>query len=82
MGVIGFWTNNINSKRMDKLVQEKYLTIVEDIFKNIENKNYINTLIKKNNFTVLKELPTSDNQIIYTQNYTFGKIEILKNIRR
>ena len=31
MGVIGFWTNNINSKRMDKLVQEKYLTIVEDI---------------------------------------------------
>ena len=47
MGVIGFWTNNINSKRMDKLVQEKYLTIVEDIFKNIENKNYINTLIKK-----------------------------------
>jgi two-component system OmpR family sensor kinase len=80
MGVIGFWTNNINSKRMDKLVQEKYLTIVEDIFKNIENKNYINTLIKKNNFTVLKELPTSDNQIIYTQNYTFGKIEILKKI--
>lgn len=80
MGVIGFWTNNINSKRMNKLVQEKYLTIVEDIFKNIENKNYINTLIKKNNFTVLKELPTSDNQIIYTQNYTFGKIEILKKI--
>ena len=80
MGVIGFWTNNINSKRMDKLVQEKYLTIVEDIFKNIENKNYINTLIKKNNFTVLKELPTSDNQIIYTQTYTFGKIEILKKI--
>ena len=80
MGVIGFWTNNINSKRMDKLVQEKYLTIVEDIFKNIENKNYINTLIKKNNFTVLKELPTSDNQIIYTQTYTFGKIEIFKEI--
>lgn len=80
MGIIGFWTNNINSKRMDKLVQEKYLTIVEDIFKNIENKNYINTLIKKNNFTVLKELPTSDNQIIYTQNYTFGKIEILKKM--
>jgi two-component system OmpR family sensor kinase len=80
MGIIGFWTNNINSKRMNKLVQEKYLTIVEDILKNIENKNYVNTLIKKNNFTVLKELPISDNQIIYTQTYTFGKIEILKKI--
>ncbi len=32
MSVIGFWTDNINSKRMNKLIQEKYLTIIEDIF--------------------------------------------------
>ena len=49
MSVIGFWTNNINSKRMNKLVQEKYQTIIDDILKNIENKNYINTILSKNN---------------------------------
>ena len=52
MSVIGFWTNNINSKRMNKLVQEKYQTIIDDIFKNIENKNYINTILSKNNLKI------------------------------
>lgn len=80
MSVIGFWTNNINSKRMNKLVQEKYQTIIDDILKNIENKNYINTILSKNNLKILKELPNSSNQIIYSQDYTFGKIEILKEI--
>ena len=80
MSVIGFWTNSINSKRMNKLVQEKYQTIIDDILKNIENKNYINTILLKNNLTIQKELPKSNNQIIYSQNYTFGKIEILKEL--
>ena len=80
MSVIGFWTNNINSKRMNKLVQEKYQTIIDDILKNIENKNYINTILSKNNLKILKELPNSANQIIYSQDYTFGKIEILKEM--
>lgn len=80
MSVIGFWTDNINSKRMNKLIQEKYLTIIEDIFKNIENKSYIETIFKKNNLILLKESQTSNNEIIYTQNYTFGKTEILKEM--
>ncbi|PUE65753.1 ArsS family sensor histidine kinase [Arcobacter caeni] len=80
MSVIGFWTNSINSKRMNKLVQEKYQTIIDDILKNIENKNYINTILLKNNLTIQKELPKSNKQIIYSQNYTFGKIEILKEL--
>ena len=80
MSVIGFWTDNINSKRMNKLIQEKYLTIIEDIFKNIENKSYIETIFKKNNLTLLKESQTSNSEIIYTQNYTFGKTEILKEM--
>ena len=41
MSVIGFWTNNINSKRMNKLVQEKYQTIIDDILKNIEDREDI-----------------------------------------
>ena len=80
MSVIGFWTDNINSKRIDKLIQEKYLTIIENILKNIENKSYIETIFKRNNFTILKESQNSSNEIIYTQNNTFGKIEILKEM--
>ena len=78
MTIIGFWTNSINSKRMDNLIKEKYLKVIEDIFRNIENKNYINTLFQKNQLEVLKDFKLSNEEKIYEQDYTFGQILILK----
>ncbi|MGE3298881.1 MAG: HAMP domain-containing protein, partial [Arcobacter sp.] len=78
MITIGSWIDNINSKRMDNLVKEKYLKVIEDIFRNIENKNYINTIFERNQLELLKDFKTSNEEIIYEQNYTFGHILILK----
>ena len=78
MSIIGYWTDSINSKRMDNLVKEKYLKVIEDIFRNIENKNYINSLIEKNNLTKLEKFTKTNEETIYKQTYTFGQIEILK----
>ena len=80
MSIIGYWTDSINSKRMDKLVKEKYLKVIEDIFRNIENKNYINSLIEKNYLVKLEEFTKTNEETIYKQTYTFGQIEILKKI--
>lgn len=78
MSIIGYWTDSINSKRMDNLVKEKYLKVIEDIFRNIENKNYINSLIEKNNLIKLEKFTKTNEETIYKQTYTFGQIEILK----
>ena len=78
MITIGSWIDNINSKRMDNLVKEKYLKVIEDIFRNIENKNYINSLIEKNYLVKLEEFTKTNEETIYKQTYTFGQIEILK----
>ena len=78
MGLIGYWTDSINSKRMDNLIKEKYLKVIEDIFKNIENKNYIDSVVEKNNLSKLKKFTKTNEEIIYKQIYTFGQIEILK----
>ncbi len=78
MSIIGYWTDSINSKRMDNLVKEKYLKVIEDIFRNIENKNYINSLIEKNNLVKLEDFTKTNEETIYKQTYTFGQIEILK----
>lgn len=78
MITIGSWIDNINSKRMDNLVKEKYLKVIEDIFRNIENKNYINTIFQRNQLELLKDFKISNEEIIYEQNYTFGHILILK----
>ena len=80
MSIIGYWTDSINSKRMDNLVKEKYLKVIEDIFRNIENKNYINSLIEKNYLVKLEEFTKTNEETIYKQTYTFGQIEILKKI--
>jgi two-component system OmpR family sensor kinase len=78
MTIIGSWIDTINSKRMDNLVKEKYLKVIEDIFRNIENKNYINSVFEKNQLELLKDFKDSNKEIIYEQNYTFGHIIILK----
>lgn len=78
MTIIGSWIDTINSKRMDNLVKEKYLKVIEDIFRNIENKNYINSVFEKNQLELLKDFEQSNEEIIYEQNYTFGHIIILK----
>ncbi|MCT7912271.1 ArsS family sensor histidine kinase [Arcobacter lacus] len=79
MTIIGLWVDNINSKRMDNLIKDKYLKVIEEVFRNIENKNHINYLFHKNNLKIMKDFKISDAKIIYEQNYTFGNITILKN---
>ena len=78
MTVIGLWIDNINSKRVDTFAKEKYLKVIDDIFKNIENKNYIETLILKNSLERVPILDNNDLETIYSQNSTFGEISILK----
>src|SRR5574344_1405668 len=67
MTVIGLWIDNINLKRVDNFAKEKYLKVIDDIFKNIENKNYLDSLISKNSL-----------ETIYSQNSAFTDISILK----
>lgn len=48
MTIIGSWTDNINKKRVENLVKEKYTKIIEEIVKNIENQTIIEKIIKEN----------------------------------
>lgn len=77
MAIIGSWMDSINSKRIDNLVKEKYIKIVNNIFENIENRAKINEIIKTNKLKTIEKYSFNSN-IIYEQNYTFGNIKILK----
>ncbi|RXJ97209.1 histidine kinase [Arcobacter sp. AHV-9/2010] len=78
MTVIGVWIDNINSKKIDNFAKEKYLKIVDDIFRNIENKNYVNFLVEKNSLQIVKNLDENNLEVIYSLDSTFGNISILK----
>ncbi|MCT7462751.1 ArsS family sensor histidine kinase [Aliarcobacter cryaerophilus] len=78
MTVIGLWIDNINLKRVDNFAKEKYLKVIDDIFKNIENKNYLDSLILKNSLEKVNFLDENNLETIYSQNSAFTDISILK----
>ena len=62
MAVIGLWIDNINAKRVDNFAKDKYLKVIDDIFRNIENKNYIDSLILKNNLEKVENLDKNNDE--------------------
>lgn len=78
MSVIGLWIDNINSKRVDNFAKEKYFKIIDEIFKNIENKSYIDSLILKNHLEKIDVLDENSSEIIYFSESTFGEISIFR----
>jgi two-component system, OmpR family, sensor kinase len=79
MSIIGFWIDNINAKRINSLVEEKYIKISNELFENIENKNLVDKLINKYDLEFEKDpLEGKDYEILYDNKLTFGSILILK----
>ena len=51
MAIIGSWIDNINSKRMENLIKEKYITVIEEIISNIQNENTLNDIDHKSDLS-------------------------------
>ena len=83
MTIIGLWVDNINSKRMDNLIKDKYLKVIEEVFRNIENKNHINYLFHKNNLKVMKDFKLHAIPIVEENDILIGivtKTDIIKAV--
>ncbi|WP_424712528.1 ArsS family sensor histidine kinase [Malaciobacter marinus] len=77
MIIIGIWTDNINSKRIDKLIKEKYVKVANNILENYDNKAKIDKILKNHNLKKIKEKP-KNSQTLYFKEFTFGHILIAK----
>lgn len=77
MVIIGIWTDNINSKRIDKLIKEKYVKVANNILENYDNKAKIDKILKNHNLKKIKEKP-KNSQTLYFKEFTFGHILIAK----
>ena len=78
MSIIGFWIDEINSKRIDTLVKEKYIKISNELFQNIENKTQLNALLDKYDLEKKELKSYKNNNILYENTLTFGYIVILQ----
>lgn len=78
MNIIGFWIDNINSKRVDDLIKEKYLKISNEIFQNIDNRDKVEEIISKYALKRVDALDKKEREILYHEKHTFGFISIQK----
>lgn len=78
MNIIGFWIDNINSKRVDNLIKEKYLKISNEIFQNIDNKEKVEEIISKYSLKRVDALDKKNREVLYYEKHTFGFISIQK----
>ena len=78
MAVIGSWIDNINSKKMENLIKEKYINVIEEILDNIENEELLNKIIKTNKLKQKTNIDSINTQILYIKKYDFAEVKILK----
>ena len=78
MAIIGSWIDNINSKRMENLIKEKYITVIEEIINNIQNENSLNEIFTKYQFKIKHHLDSMKHQVLYQRNFDSGVVNILK----
>lgn len=78
MAVIGSWIDNINSKKLENLIKEKYINVIEEILDNIENEELLNKIIKTNRLKQKTNIDSINTQILYIKKYDFAEVKILK----
>ena len=64
MAVIGSWIDNINSKKLENLIKEKYINVIEEILDNIENEELLNKIIKTNKLKQKTNICLKKNKIL------------------
>lgn len=78
MIIIGSWIDKINSNRIEALVKEKYINIIDELIKNFDNNPNLKNTIENYNLEILENYHFLNSQEIYSQDYIFGNVKILK----
>ncbi|RXJ58134.1 ArsS family sensor histidine kinase [Candidatus Marinarcus aquaticus] len=78
MSIIGLWIDDINTKRLDALIKDKYLKISNELFSHIEDPEQFENIITRYELKRVKNLSYKHLERLYFQQHTFGYIKIEK----
>lgn len=76
MSIIGLWIDNINSKRIENLIKDKYLKVAHELMVNIENKEKTDAIVNKYELRPL-DVP-KEIEVLHKEKHTFGYVVIGK----
>jgi len=78
MSIIGFWIDNINEKRLNNLISDKYANISFEILDNINSPSKLNEIALKYSLKDINSNTIETNKILYEENITFGFVKIIQ----
>lgn len=78
MAIIGFWIDKINTKKIDNIVKEKYVSFLEHVLSTEKDQKKLIKIFENNRFKIKRDFTLSSSEILFNQKYEFGEIAIHK----
>lgn len=78
MAIIGFWIDELNSRRIDNLVKDKYVKFVEHLLLSGENSKDLIKLFEEHKFKLRNDFNPKNSEILFSQKYDLAQVEIYK----
>ena len=78
MSTIGLWIDKINTKRIDNIVKEKYVSFLEHVLSSENDSQKLIKIFESNKFKIKRNLHISLNEILFHKKYSFVEVSIYK----
>ncbi len=78
MSIIGLWIDKINTKRIDNIVKEKYVSFLEHVLSSENDPQKLIKIFENNKFKIKRNLHISLNEILFHKKYSFVEVSIYK----
>ena len=78
MSIIGLWIDKINTKRIDNIVKEKYVSFLEHVLSSENDSQKLIKIFESNKFKIKRNLHISLNEILFHKKYSFVEVSIYK----
>ena len=78
MGIIGFWTDKINTSKIDNIIKEKYVNFLEHVLSTENDQEKLIKIFENNRFKIKRDFHMSSSETLFHQKYDFGEISVHK----
>lgn len=78
MAIIGFWIDELNNRKMDNLVKDKYVKYLEHLIQTEKNPQKLTQILENNDFDLEESFDAKNSELLYENKYEENEIAIFK----
>ena len=78
MSIIGFWIDELNNRRIDNLVKDKYVKFLEHLIQTENNLEKLTEILENNDFDTEEDFDIKNSELLYENKYHDKEMAIFK----